>query len=69
MDGSAEEDVEIVFPRHHLEPFTISQVKKEEEETVPDLWDYGRIEAILSLGLGLLVEGAYNIDDGEYSAI
>lgn len=36
---------------------------------MPDLWDDGRIEVILSLGLAILIKGAYDIDDREHSAI
>lgn len=36
---------------------------------MPDLRDDGRIKVVLSLGLGLLIEGAHDVDDGEHSAV
>lgn len=40
VDGTPEEDVEVVLSRHHLQLAAVSEVQQQQEETVPYLWDY-----------------------------
>lgn len=67
VDAAAEENVEVVLARNHLQLAAVAQVQQEQEQTVPDLGNDRGGEAAAA-GVRV-VEGPDQVHHGKHSAI